>query len=664
MWIANRRNNFQKKIFLVIIVLFLISFLSLSKTMVKSTLPSSVPTIVSPIYLKQELTTPTELETFLDSIIPNQLENYTVAGVTFSMVKDGSVFLEKGYGYANYPSQIPVVVNETLFRIGSISKTFTSVAVLQLVEDELLDLDDDINDYLTAFKIPETYDESITLRHLLTHTAGFERSTLQTIVGSSYYIDPLETVLAEGMPDRVRKPGTIAAYSNYGFALAGYIVQEISGKNFETYIQDEILTPLGMNSTTFLQPLPASLSSQMSTGHGINNIPGYFEYISIPPAGSCSSTASDMSKFMMTLLNNGTFDGSRILENASVEMMLSDQFTTHVNLSSIGLGVYEFDVSDQHIIGHGGDTGFFHSRMILLPELNIGIFASYNSVGGSVARNLLFQEIIEEYFPYPEEVIEPMQGYKNRARKFEGLYVSARRVYSDKPNVDERDYLTESFSINAEKGFLTVSGIGDDVKFVEVEHNYFVEATGDYYLKIVFIEDSLGRITHFYTNFIGPIVAYERTHPLYFGLEIQPILVAAIIIVIFISLAYWGVKGLINAFKKKEKDPKIQRIARWSFLLNISLAAATLIIIAIKLDSDILLVSETVKAFSGLLVFPFLYLLSVVASIVFISYAWTGVRSMMRRPYWTLFGRIHYSILVLFSIVLVGIFASWHLFVF
>ncbi|MHA1552704.1 MAG: serine hydrolase domain-containing protein, partial [Candidatus Heimdallarchaeaceae archaeon] len=452
--------------------------------MVKSIPSTSDPIIISPIYLKQELTTPTELETFLDSIIPNQLENYTVAGVTFSMVKDGSVFLEKGYGYANYPSQIPVVANETLFRIGSISKTFTSVAVLQLVEDELLDLDADINDYLTAFKIPETYDESITLRHLLTHTAGFERATFRTILSSSYSMEPLEAILAEGIPDRVRTPGTISAYSNYGFALAGYIVQEISGKNFETYIQDEILTPLGMNSTTFLQPVPVSLSSQMSAGHVGNNFPSYFEYISIPPAGSCSSTASDMSKFMMTLLNNGTFDGSRILENATVELMLSKQFTTHENLGSIGLGVYEFDVSDQHIIGHGGDTGFFHSRMILLPGLNIGIFASYNSASGSIPRSLLFNEIIEEYFPHPVEVIEPMQGYKNRARKFEGLYVSARRVYSDKTTVDERDYISDSFSFTAEKGFLTVSGMGGAIKFVEVEHNYFVESTGDYYFKI------------------------------------------------------------------------------------------------------------------------------------------------------------------------------------
>ncbi len=663
MWFINRRNSLQKQIILVLLALFLTPYLTSSNTVIDSTFSANGIKSNLAGQTNQELTTPTELETFLDPIISAQLENYTVAGVTFSMVKDGSVFLEKGYGYANYFSQTPVVANETIFRIGSISKTFTSVAVLQLVEDELLDLDTDINDYLTAFKIPETYEESITLRHLLTHTAGFERATFPSIVSSSYSIDPLVTVLAEGIPDRVRTPGTLSAYSNYGFALAGYIVQEISGKNFETYIQDEILTPLGMNSTTFLQPLPISLSSQMSTGYSENFVPGYFEYISIPPAGSCSSTASDMTKFMMTLLNNGTFDGSRILENATVELMLSKQFTTHENLASLGLGVYEFDVSDQRIIGHGGDTRFFHSRMILLPELNIGIFASYNSVGGSIARSLLFDEIIEEYFPYPVEVIEPMEGYKNRARKFEGLYVSARRVYSDKPTVDERDYFSASFIITAEKGFLAISGIGN-VRFVEVESNYFVESTGEYYLEIAFIEDNRGKITHFYTNFVGPVYAYERTHPLYFESEFKSVLTVVILILTFISLAYWGTKGLVRVYKKKEKSPQIQRMARWSFLVNLIFGTITLVITALKLNSDILLVSEMVTAFKGLLVFPFLFLISVIITIVFTWFSWTGFKNKERKPYWKLTGRIHYSVLVALSIILVGIFISWNFFAF
>lgn len=606
-----------------------------------------------------ELTLPSELENFLDSIIPAQLANYSIAGATFSMVKDGSIFLEKGYGYANSADHTPVLANETMFRIGSISKTFTAIAVLQLVETGLLDLDVDINNYLSAFKIPETYEEPITLRHLLTHTAGFEKADIYTILP---YAQDFEQVLAEGIPDRVRPPNIISSYSNYGFALAGYIVQEVSGKNFEQYVSDEILAPIGMNSSSFLQPLPSNLSSQMSTGYDKYNLPRYFEYISIPPAGSGSSTASDMSKFMIALLNNGSYDGNQILEKTSVDMMLSNQFLTHENLAGIGLGLYEFDLSNQRIIGHGGDTQFFHSRMMLFPELNIGVFASYNSEGGSVARTELFNEFIEEYFPYPKVDIEPLQGYKRRARRFTGFFVASRRVYSDKTLFDERDFIDVSFTITTKKGHLIVEGISG-LEFVEVEPNYFIESTGEYYFEIAFIQDKRGRITHFYTNFIGPHYAFEKTHTLYFGSEYQTAMVATILILMFISLAYWGIRALVGFFKKKEKNPKIQSIARWSFLISTSLVLVTALVTPSKINNDILLVIETVKVFNGLLVFPFLYLLTVIVQIVFTFFAWTGVKNEEGKPYWKLSGRVHYSILVLLSIIMIGIFTSWQFYI-
>lgn len=659
----------DRKIEIMKFLVFLLCLLFLNPILANSisgdVYPSadSESTMVPTSLIKKDINSSMEFENFLDTIILDHLANYSVVGVTFSMVKDGSIFLEKGYGYAKEIYATPVVANDTLFRIGSISKTFTAIAVLQLVEDGLLELDRDINDYLTMFKIPETYEESITLSHLLTHTAGFEEKTFPSIVGYIYDVDPLEIVLSEGIPDRVHPPGVISSYSNYGFSLAGYIVQEISGKAFETYVEENILTLIGMNSTTFVQPLPSSLNSRMSYGYDENGNPGYFEYITIPPAGAATSTASDMARFMITLLNNGTLEGSRILENSSLEMMFSDQFITHENLPSIGFGVYEFDVSDQRIIGHGGDTRFFHSRMILLPELNIGIFASYNSVGGSLARSLLFNEIIEEYFSYSVEVIEPIQGYKSRARKFEGLYVSTRRVYSDKPTVNERDYLSESLSITAEKGFLVISGIGN-IKFVEVKPNYFVESSGEYYLEMAFIEDNKGIITHFYSNFFIPMIAFEKTHPLYYGSEYQSILVILILILTSVSLVYWGTIGLIRVVKKKEKSPLIQRMTRWSFIANVTFGTIIVIITSTKLKSDILLVNEIVSSFNGLLVFPFLFLISVIVTIVFSMFSWTGFKNMEREPYWKLVGRIHYSALVVLSIVLTGIFASWHFFAF
>ncbi|MCK4973141.1 MAG: serine hydrolase, partial [Candidatus Heimdallarchaeota archaeon] len=156
------------------------------------------------------------LEDYINSEIGQELQDYGISGVTVSVVQDGEMTFAKGYGYSDYAYSYPVVAEETLFRIGSISKTFTAVAAMQLVELGLLNLDVDINTYLTVFKIPDTFTEPITLRHLLTHTAGFEVSTSAVLHESYEAMLPLEQELITYMPDRVRPPGELTGYSNYG----------------------------------------------------------------------------------------------------------------------------------------------------------------------------------------------------------------------------------------------------------------------------------------------------------------------------------------------------------------------------------------------------------------------------------------------------------------
>ncbi|MHA2308350.1 MAG: serine hydrolase domain-containing protein, partial [Candidatus Heimdallarchaeaceae archaeon] len=173
-----------------------------------------------------------DLEDFCNSFILDQLDENDIPGMSISVVQDGELFFTRGYGYYDRWLLESVDPNGTLFRIGSISKTFNAIAVLQLVEDGLLNLDTDVNEYLTEFKIPETYTEAITLRHLLTHSAGFEESRFAVIVDSPFYLEPLEETLKNGIPERVRPPGELTAYSNYGTALAGYIVQLKTGKDF------------------------------------------------------------------------------------------------------------------------------------------------------------------------------------------------------------------------------------------------------------------------------------------------------------------------------------------------------------------------------------------------------------------------------------------------
>ena len=200
------------------------------------------------------------LERFFDDNVAREMGANDIPGATISVVKDGKLLFAKGYGSGDIASSRPVVASETLFRIGSVTKLFTWTAVMQLVEAGQLDLNADVNTYLESPKIPDTYPQPITMAHLMTHTAGFEERQLGLSVIDKERARPLATVLAADMPDRIYPPGEVTAYSNYGAALAGYIVEQISSEPFDEYVQRHILEPLAMRHSTARQELPDSLS--------------------------------------------------------------------------------------------------------------------------------------------------------------------------------------------------------------------------------------------------------------------------------------------------------------------------------------------------------------------------------------------------------------------
>jgi CubicO group peptidase (beta-lactamase class C family) len=190
-----------------------------------------------------------DLEAWLDGLVPYALQQGNLAGLVVSVVKDGEVLLEKGYGHADIAAGVAMDPQRTVVRVASVSKTFTATAVMQLVEQGKLDLDRDINDYLD-FGIPSTFDKPITLRHLLTHTAGFEEPP---------YIryDPPRSLRDHMLrvPDRIYPPGETPAYSNYGLNLAGYIVARVAGEPFADYVEKHVLGALGMQHSSFRMTL-------------------------------------------------------------------------------------------------------------------------------------------------------------------------------------------------------------------------------------------------------------------------------------------------------------------------------------------------------------------------------------------------------------------------
>ncbi len=369
-----------------------------------------------------------DVAAFLDGIVPLQLERENIAGATVVVVKEGKILFSKGYGFADRERKLPVSPEQTLFRPGSISKLFTWTAVMQLSEQGKLDLDRDINEYLD-FKIPDAFGQPITLKHILTHTPGFEeqiKDLLKTDAASPDLGEHLKTHI----PARIFPPGTTPAYSNYGTALAGYIVERISGRPFNDYVDENIFKPLGMERSTFAQPLPPALADGMSNGYKLaSDKPMPFEVITVFPAGSLSSTAGDMAKFMIAHLQEGQFGDGRILKPATTRKMHTRLFALDDAANAMAYGFYEESRNGQRIIGHGGDTVAFHSDLHLILDKGVGFFISYNSAGKgeSSPRSILWQAFMDRYYPvtgFPAA----LETAKEDAQKVAGNYMISRRA--------------------------------------------------------------------------------------------------------------------------------------------------------------------------------------------------------------------------------------------
>jgi CubicO group peptidase (beta-lactamase class C family) len=344
-----------------------------------------------------------DLEAWLDGYMPYTLQRADIAGAVVVVVKGGEVLFQKGYGFADAATHRPVDPQNTLFRPGSVSKLFTWTAVMQLVEQHRIDLDRDINTYLD-FRIPPFDGQPVTMRNLMTHTAGFEDS-LKDMVTAKASAPVVGDFLKQQVPDRVFPPGQITGYSNYGAALAGYIVERVSGQPFNEYVEQHILLPLDMHHMTFRQPLPAALAPMMSRGYlAGSDEPEPYEMFGPSPAGGSAATAADMAKFMIAHLQNGEYAGHRILQPETAQMMHDTAFTTvSPALNRMALGFIQSNRNGHRVIGHDGDTRLFHSSLLLFLDDNVGLFVSMNSAGRTAdtfdIRAALFEEFTDRYFP-------------------------------------------------------------------------------------------------------------------------------------------------------------------------------------------------------------------------------------------------------------------------
>jgi CubicO group peptidase (beta-lactamase class C family) len=426
--------------------------------------------------------TAADLEAFFDGLVPTEINRDDIAGAVVAVVKDGKVVFEKGYGYADVKTKRPVVANETLFRPGSISKTFTWTAVMQLVGEGKLDLDRDVNDYLD-FKIPPAFGQPITLRNIMTHTAGFEEAIKDLITADQNPKEDLRGYVVSHMPRRIYPPGKVPAYSNYATTLAGYIVQRVSGEPFDDYIEHHIYQPLHMEHATFRQPLPEQFKANMSSGYVLGSGEAKpYEFVTAFPAGSVAITADDITHFIIAHLQNGEYEGARILPEATAQQMHSRTFSAAPHLNGMCLGFYQENRNGHSIIGHGGDTQYFHSDLHLILDSNVGFFISQNSAGkpGGDLRGTVFHHFLDRYFAYTPPPTEAIGSAKQDVDKLEGYYMSSRRPG---PNLlDALNAVSQSKVQTDKDGDVIIEDFkdpnGQPKKFVEVSPNLYREKDG------------------------------------------------------------------------------------------------------------------------------------------------------------------------------------------
>ena len=445
-----------------------------------------------------------DLQAFFDGIFPLQLERSDIAGASVLVMKDGNVLLQKGYGYADVKAKKSVDPASTIFRLASISKLFTWVAVMQLVEQGRLNLDTDVNHYLD-FQIRPAFNKPVTLRNLMTHTGGFEETIDDIIITNPKQSVSLRQYLIDNQPMRIFPPGEVPAYSNYGVGLASYSVQRASGKPFEQYVQEHIFAPLGMTHSSFYQPVQKPLAEFPSNGYRANTTkpPVGFEIFNPVGAGGVSSTAADMGRFGEALLNGGELEGNRILKPETVAMMWKPQFRASDQLPPICMGFYESWRDGVHWIGHAGDLIAFHSMFFVNPEQKIVLFVSYNSAGGaSKARPEILNFFTDRYFPGAPKV-EFQKTAASELKAINGMYESTRRADSTKLKLDS---LSNQRHASVDKdGALTVEDFkdlrGHEIKWKPIGKDLW-QAEDDQE-RIFAIRDGRGRIVRLAGDFPG-----------------------------------------------------------------------------------------------------------------------------------------------------------------
>jgi CubicO group peptidase (beta-lactamase class C family) len=569
---------------------------------------------------------PMELEVYLDEFINQKMEEQHIPGLIFVLVKDGEIFFSKGYGYADVEQKTPVEPDETIFRVGSVSKLFTATAAMQLHEQGKLDLSANVNNYLKLFKLEENYPKPVTMAHLLSHTAGFRGWAIGRFTSEASERIPLGEFLAGNMPPRSFPPASVINYSNHGFYLAGHLIEVVSGLPFDRYVAERILNPLGMTKSSFV--MPDKLIPIVAKGYSYENgkyqaVPVEYPLPLSSPAGSLIATAEDMARFMMAHLQGGRSENQHILKESTCREMQQQQFSNDPRLPGTCYGFYEYHDYQQRGILHDGNVSGFASRLLLLPERNFGFFVC-NNIGNSLLRRQLTDHLLSRYFSRQEESppSETSTDIQSLGKRLAGSY---RPIRLGLDTFDKLSYTGAVLTITEE----TVSSL------IEIEPGLFQFPESN--TRVAFREDAQGNVQYLFLDAQQMPITYEKLPWYENGLRFPRVWFG-----LFATVFLWIgiIRPVFNTFRAKRKPPtETTRLVRYTKLAAAVIGAIYLIFIAgftpaflLSEDKIVFGVPWVIKA---LLVLPIINLVLTAVFTVLLIMTW-------KNEYWDSKKRFYY----------------------
>ncbi len=602
---------------------------------------------------------PRELEAFVDRVASEHLERYRIPGATVAVVKDGVVWLAKGYGVSALSSRKPVDAETTLFSVASVSKVFAATAVVMLSERGVVRMDENVNRYLGRFQIPSDPRGPITLAHLLTHTAGFDDHAIGVYSPLEGPPVSLSAYLASHMPQRIHAPGEIIGYSNYGISLAGEVVEEVAKVPYTSFLQENVFSPLAMKHSVYGVP---SKEFDLAVGYALRDAgptpsdPVYLRNILVP-AASLNTTGADMARFMLAQLGAGP----RILSDASLEEMHRRRYSLHPDVAGVTYGFHEHFQNRHRAVMHDGDWEGFVSRLFLIPEEKLGLFFVFNA-SSRPARDSLLEAFLDHYYP-TADVARPGPGVEaaRGVERFEATYSWCR--FPERSVFKVLKLLGRVKVSQTSPGVLRLSSGGrflpdlfefPDMTFAPAGALLFERREGEG--RLAFRENDRGEITHLQVEVpevktTGSMV-FERVP--WYGVARFQMLLGLPVAALLLSALAWPALSLVRLVRGRLPDaPPESGRAR--------LAAAAAAAIALAFPLAFFLSVQTVAVFAphypalaAALTMPLLALGLLPALVWFAAGAW-------KRRLWSVAARVHYTLVTLAVAGYLLILAYWNM---